>query len=222
MHTTTQFLSDNFFLVILAGLPFFLMFQIYFLVRKMSEPEKMMVSLSHQLTPYQEAALVPYRGFLEANEMHQIAHFRFGNIETVTFQQANYPRFVSILFHRQGVTMDIETYFDEDNCSCLDTSTSGSAGMFPTRPNQYQQSFPRLAPDEAWGRHLEGETYLLERFGIKWKPFTMSYEHILVKALRLRMNFVRAIPLYPARALYWYFITRRAVANKSVQQRFPG
>ena len=89
-----------------------------------------------------------------------------------TFQQKNYPRYFSFYFH-QRTTYSIETYFDDDECTCLDTATSGSIGMFPQRPRQYQQSFPNVTPDEAWRRHLEGEAYLLQRLSIQWKALTM-------------------------------------------------
>jgi hypothetical protein len=93
--------------------------------------------------------------------------------------------------------------------------------MFPQRPNQYQQSFPNVSPDEAWRRHLEAEVYLVNKFGLKWKALTMPYEQVLLNAIRLRMQFIRSIPFYPFRALYWYAVMRSRMANRSIQQQYP-
>ena len=93
--------------------------------------------------------------------------------------------------------------------------------MLPQRPRQYQQSFPNVAVDEAWRRHLDAEVYVMQRFGVRLQPLRMSYEQMLLKALRMRMEFVRSIPLYPFRALFWYFIKRGRMANRSIQQQFP-
>jgi hypothetical protein len=93
--------------------------------------------------------------------------------------------------------------------------------MFPRRPCQYQQGFPGITAEEAWRRHLEAETYLLQRFGVRRKSLAMPYEQILLKAMRLRMAFVRSIPFYPIRALYWFAVVRARMAGKSIQQQFP-
>ena len=98
---------------------------------------------------------------------------------------------------------------------------SGATGMFPARPNHYRQSFPNATLDDLCLRHLEGEEYLIKKFGLRWKPLTLPYEEMLLKGMRSQMEHVRSIPLYPARALYWYAITRKKVANRSVQQQFP-
>lgn len=218
--STLHFLLDNFYLVIIAACPFFIMGNIYLLVRKMSEPEKMLLLLPGPLTPRKVAGLGPFQGWLQMNNFRQISSYRFGSIETVTFKQEGAQRFFSVYFHNR-ITFSLETYFDDVDCTCLDTSMSGSSGMFPTRPNQYQQSFPGATLDDLCLRHLEAEEYLIKKFNLRWKPLTLPYEEILLKAIRLRMQFVRSIPLYPIRALYWYAITRKKVANRSIQQQFP-
>ena len=93
--------------------------------------------------------------------------------------------------------------------------------MFPARPNAFRQSFPGATVDEVTQRHLEAEEHLIKKFNLRWKPLTLSYEEILIKAIRLHMQHVRSIPLYAVRALYWYAVSRRKIANRSVPQQFP-
>ena len=214
-----DFLSDNFYLVILAGAPFFLIARIYFLIRKMSEPEKMLIRLN-TLPPQYQQIVDGHRDWLRGKGLEPVMTRQFGRIQTVTFQQKGTNRFFSFYFHRRA-TVGVETYFDDTECTCLDTSTSGSVGMFPSRPHQYQQSFPNASPEEAWQRHLEAEAYLVKKFGLRQRPLTLTYEEILLKAVRLRMQFVRSIPFYPVRALYWYFVSRGKAAGRSIQQQFP-
>lgn len=217
--STLKFLSDNSYIFIFAAMPFLIAGQVYLLVRRMSNPEKMLQKLTGPLGPRKESALLQFKDWLQANHFHQIDTHRFGAIETITFQQEETQRFFSIYFHTR-VTFGIETYFDDQNCTCLDTSMSGSAGMFPTRPHQYQQSFPNASLEDAWQRHLKAEEVLIQKFNLRRVPLTLPYDQLLMKAIRLRMQHVRSIPFYPFRALYWYAISRKSVANRSIEQQF--
>jgi hypothetical protein len=215
-----EIIHDNIGIIALVlGIPLFIVGQVFFLVRKMSEPEQMYQSLSG-LDPSQEAMLAQYQPWLASMGLYPIGYHQFGAIRTATFQQTDTQRFFSFYFH-QRLTYSIETYFDDTNCSCIDTSNSGSIGMFPQRPGQYQQSFPGVAADVLWQRHLEGEQYVQQRMGVQYANLSLPYDQILMKAMRLRMAYVRSIPLYPFRALYWYFVVRKQMANRSVQQQFP-
>lgn len=124
----------------------------------------------------------------------------------------------SIYFHK-AVTYNLESRFDD--LTCLDTATSGSTGMFPPRPGNYKQSFPHASAEEAWQRHLEGEAYLMHKFGIAWKPLIKSYEETLLHTMRLHMKHVRSIPFWPFRSLYRYTVSRQKLANRSIQQLYP-
>jgi hypothetical protein len=215
-------LLDNLsFIVLLLVILLLVPAQVYILARKMSEPEKMLVPLPEGLPPEHQQIMAAYHDWLFAKNFEIVFVRRFGSIVTVTFKEKNAPRFVSIMFHQGRVTFAGETYFDDTDCTCLDTGTSGSTGLFPARPHQYKQSFPDATLDVAWQRHLGAEAYLVRRFGLRYQPLTLPYEEILLKAMRLQMQHVRSIPFYPFLALYWYFVSRSKAANRSIQQQFP-
>lgn len=216
----SQFIANNSYLALLAAVPLVIAGQTWWQVRRMSEPKNMFELLPRSWDSGTEQMLSPYQGWLAANDFIHVATFRFGAVLSVTYQQRNTQRFFSFYFHQRR-TFSVETVFDDDACCCLETSTSGSVGMFPQRPHQYQQSFPNAAPEEAWKRHLEAEAYLMERFGLKFRPLTMPFEQMVLKDLRLRMNFVRSIPFYPFLALYWFAVSRFRMRNRSIQQQFP-
>jgi hypothetical protein len=102
----------------------------------------------------------------------------------------------------------------------LDTSNSGSSGLFP-RPGAYAQDFPNLSVQELWAHHLEAEAHLTQKFGFKWTPDGRPYQDIVMDAMRVRMKHNRSQSLWPFRVLYRYFVTRRRISNRSVVEQFP-
>ncbi|HSY19974.1 MAG TPA: hypothetical protein VK815_16640 [Candidatus Acidoferrales bacterium] len=198
-------------------MPSLIVVQVYFLVRKMSEPEKMLKPIEGGLSANRERFVESQKTWLDSNELQRLTSFQFGAIQSVVFQQKGAQRFFIFHFHQKN-TFEIESRFSED--SHLETSNSGSSGMFPARPKVYKQSFPGMTPEQLWQRHLEGEAYAMGKFSIAWHPLNQPYEQILINSLRMTMNYVRSIPFYPFRALYWYFVTRNLVNNRTIQQQF--
>ena len=213
-----QIMSGHFYLVMIAAVPFIIAGQVYLLVHKMSEPENMFRSLPGGLDPNKQQILSGYRSWLGSNNFYSVATFQFGIIQVAAFQQKDTQRFFFFNFHKR-LTFCADTYFSDD--ISLETSTSGDAGMFPHRPDKYVQSIPNIMPDEVWRRHLEAEAYLLKKFKIVEKSLSMPYEQLLLYNIRLNMQYVRSIPFYPFRALYWYAVMRGRMANRSIQQQYP-
>ncbi|MDB6111061.1 MAG: hypothetical protein JWR69_2811 [Pedosphaera sp.] len=201
----------------LALVPVFVMAQIYMLVRKMSEPEKMIKALAG-LSAEKQALLVQHKNWLAANNFQYQSIFQFGSIQVAVFQQANTQRFCNFNFH-QKLSYDMTSHFDDERS--LNTGTSNGIGMFPAIPGSYKQGFPNASIEEAWQHHLQAEEYLMRKFGIVWKPLTMPYQQSILEGIRRQMSYVRSIPLWPARTLYWFAVTRKRMANRSVQQQYP-
>ncbi len=205
-------------LLFLAAIPLVVAVQVYFLVLKMSEPEKMMRPLAEGLTPNEQQVLADHREWLAYCKFEYLTSFQFSSIRVAVFQQQGAQRFLSFYFH-QKLSYCFETYFDD--LTCLDTGTSGSTGMFPARPGNYKQSFPNVRADEAWQRHLEAEDYLRTKFGFQFRPLSQPYEQTLLHVMRLHMRHVRSLFLWPFRALYWYAFKRGKMANKPIQELYP-
>ena len=200
----------------IAAVPVFLVGQIYLLGRKMSAPEKMMRPITGGLNPNQEQTLSQYKDWLASVNLEFRNCHQFGSIQSAVFQQRNKPRFFSFRFHKK-LTFNAESYLED--LTVLDTSTSGSLGLFP-RPGAFAQDFPNFSPQEVWQPHLEGETYLTKKFGFVWIPLKQPYEQILLEAMRLRMKCNRSQTFWPFRVLYRYFVTRHSVKNRTIKQQF--
>jgi hypothetical protein len=207
-------------LIFLAAFPTLLVGQIYALGVKMSKPEKMMQPFPdglNALNPAQRQTIEAHQEWLNSENLQFRACFRFGAITVATYQQANQPRFFSFMFH-QRTTFSAETYWE--HLTLLDTSSSGSLGLFP-RPGSYAQSFPGVSAEETWGRHLEGEAYLAQKFNFPAAHITRPYVELVVSAMRMRMQHNRSQSFWPFRVLYRYFVTRNQIANRTVMQQFP-
>jgi hypothetical protein len=194
-----------------------LVFNIYNLGRRMNQPEKMIKPIEGGLSQFEQQSLANYSEWMAANGMEYCASFLFGKIRAVVFQQKGRPRFVTFMFH-QRLTYSIESYLED--LTILDTSTSGSVGLFP-RPGAYAQSFPGIALPEAWDRHVQGEEYLAAKLGFAFVPLSRPYLQILEDAIRLRMNYNRSQLFWPFRVLFRFFVTRHLLKNKTIAQQFP-
>jgi hypothetical protein len=204
--------------IFIAASPLILIGSIYFMVLKVSEPEKLMGPIAGGLSADRQEVVLQHKEWLAVQGYQYLTSFQFSTIQVIVFQQANAPRFFSLNFAK-SMSYDLVTQFDDKNG--LTTGTSGAIGMFPVTPGSYKQSFPNAAADIALQRHLEAETYIINKAGIVCQPITKPYEEIVVDGIRAQMKHVRSIALWPVRAVGWYFVNRKKMANLSVQQQFP-
>jgi hypothetical protein len=205
-------------LLLIVAIPLIVVVQVYLMVLKMSAPENMMSPLAGGLTAYEEQIVASHREWLAYCNLQYLTSFKFGAIRVVVFQQQGTQRFFCFNFH-QKLTYAIESRFDD--ISFFETGTSSTMGMFPARPNTYRQCYPDARADIAWQHHLEAEDYLMKKFGIVWRPLSQPYEQTLINSLRMWMKYIRSLPLWPFRALYWYAFKRGKIANKSAQMLYP-
>jgi hypothetical protein len=204
--------------LLILVMPTILVVQIYFRVRKMSEPEKMMKPITGGLNPEQLNQLLPYKDWLISTGLEYRTGFQFGSITAGVFQQGNQPRFLMFRFHPK-LTFSAESY--GTNHTDLDTSTHNSIGVMP-RPGAYGQSFPDISsPQEMWQLHLEGEAHLTKKFGVAWLPLNQPYDQVAMESLRIRITHTRSQLFWPFRVLYRVLVTRHRVANRTIALQFP-
>ena len=205
-------------LVFVSVMAVMLLIQIYTQVKKMSQPERMLIPNQRPLSLDRERYIAEQLQRVSGYQFERAAAFQFGAIEVVVFRQKGTQRFLSFFFH-QKISVTAESRFDET--TSLETSTTGSTGVFPARPKAYRQSFPDAPIETTWQRHLEGESWLIQKFGIGWSPLPHSYEETLMNSMRLSMQYIRSIPFYPFVVLFRFFFIRPLFNNKTIQQQFP-
>jgi hypothetical protein len=190
----------------------------YGVMTKLSNPEKLLRPISGELSPARQAIVLQHQEWLAAQGYQFLTSFQFSTIQVVVFQQTDAPRYFNLNFHK-STTYDLVTRFDDTRS--LTTATSDSIGMIPPAPGCYKQGFPRAAADLALQRHLEAETYLINKFGIVCQAVTKPYEQLLIDGMRAEVAHVKSMPLWPIRGIYWYFVNRTRMANRTIQEQFP-
>ncbi len=206
-------------LTLVLVLPLFLIFSIYMLVVKASNPESMFRALDPAaLSAERQQAVSQHSQWLAGQDFHYLTAFQFGSIQVVVFQQTNAPRYFSLNFAKT-LSYDLVTMF-ADTVS-LTTGSSDAIGALPCQPGAYKQGFPGVSADAALQRHADAENYLLQKFGIQWQQLTKPYEQLVLDGIRNQMAYVRSQFLWPVRALGWHFVKRKKMANVSIQQQFP-
>jgi hypothetical protein len=100
----------DFNLLLLALAPLLIAAQVYFLVRKMSEPEKMLKHIDGGLSAGREEFIARHMDWLNSLGMERLTSFQFGIIQSVVFQQKDTQRFLIFHFHQRN-TFEIESRF---------------------------------------------------------------------------------------------------------------
>jgi hypothetical protein len=205
-------------LFFIIAAPLFMAGATYLQVRAMSTPEKMMRPIAGGLSSEKQQIVLDHKEWLTSKNLHYITSFQFGSTQVAAFQQTATSRFFCFYFG-PSFSYDIMSIFDDTNG--LTTASNTGIGMFPFEPGTYKQGFPQLGPDLLWQRHMEAEAHLINKFGFRWQPLTKTFEQMTLDAIRRQMLHVRSIPLYPFRAIYWFTVKRKQMANRTIQQQYP-
>ena len=107
------------------------------------------------------------------------------------------------------------TEFSEERS--LDTVGSDD-DMLPSPPGHYKQTFGGLSLVDLYQRHLASMQYLRTAGNIQTRPRTLSLEDAVSLDAKRQAAYVQTLPLWPFRAVYWYYIWKRMKHNKSVEQ----
>jgi hypothetical protein len=113
------------------------------------------------------------------------------------------------------IAYDLVTIFANDigltTCSTMD------GGSLPSSPGSYKQNFSNMSFDQRWNQHIEMENYLMDMGQAQLIKEDRPFEQIFTEAIRKQMKFIRSIPFWPLRGVYWHFIRRRIWRNKSIE-----
>lgn len=154
------------------------------------------------------------RAFLEENRFSFEGTYRFQNVRFAVWTQParTLPmrRFV-LMKTATNLAHDLVTEFSERDS--LTTGMSRASFLFPRPWGSFLQSFPGKSLPELWRRHTAGETFLIQSGVVATGGASQSIEDTLSKAMPKQLSYVRSIPLWPVRALYWYFIKRFLLHN---------
>jgi hypothetical protein len=113
------------------------------------------------------------------------------------------------------IQYNLVTIFEKD--IVLTTSSTKDEGFFPCPPGSYMQNFSSKSFDQRWHQHLEMENYLMDAGQVQLIDQDINFEQYLIEVIRRQMEFIRTLPFWPFRGLYWHFIRRYIWRNKSIK-----
>ena len=133
------------------------------------------------------------------------------------WQHAEQSVYFCVYCHSLGTAFDLVTYFCDD--VTLTTGSSKDGQMLPPHPGAFMQTFPGKSPEELWDRHLLAEAFLSSQMSVTAKPEDRPFDQVFTEAAHRQVAYVRSIPLWPLRAIYWYLVRRSRLAGKSIQDQ---
>lgn len=123
----------------------------------------------------------------------------------------------------QAVTLSVRefvTMLPKDHS--LTTSSARDAFTLPFRSGSFMQTFPKLSMDQLWERHMEGIMHVVRKTGIQPIMPEVPFVEIFNGSVVGQVAYVRSLSLWPLRALYWYFVKRWVMRNRSIEDQHPG
>lgn len=116
------------------------------------------------------------------------------------------PTFLAHYLIQRQIAIDIYTLFE--NAISLTTCSSSSSHLFPKRPGSYSQSVTSTLFDAIFSGHSEALRYLVQE-GARLKSDAVDGVAQFDASIIRSLEFVRAQPLWPIRAIAWYWFRRR-------------
>ncbi len=186
-------------------------------------------------TMYRGLALTPATGathpgaFVQVHKHDEWAREQgFDWIGAFTTALAGVPWFIAAWRHQERPTyfciyvaggqiiFDFVTEFSETRA--LTTGSVRDAQFLPKPPGDYQQSFSGLTVDELLAQHTKAERFLTAEGGIEMRPMQRSFEECLQAAAIRQTGYVQGLSLWPLRAPVWYWLRKRLLHNKSIEE----
>jgi len=189
----------------------------YIQVRSISNPRiKPFVAKKGRHDQRIEATLAA-REWAQQNEFIFVGYYLFQtNVFIAAWQRQDRPTFFCYYLVQHKTLSDMVTIFDDE--IGLTTGSRADTHFFPRSDNMYMQSFSRLGFDGFWDRHVATENYLIDH-GADLVEQELDFETCIVQAVRQQMQFVRKIPLWPLRGLWWFLVRRFRWHNLTIRQQ---
>jgi hypothetical protein len=203
--------------LVLGGLVLLVAVASYISVVQMSRAACEPLDIATVTPPEVVAVTNTFGPWLNANGFTPQGAYRFMSIHLLSWRQESTWRYVAI-YYKPSVRYDIVTVFNEEQN--LTSCSHGDAFVFPRPEGSYLQSKPGETLDALMAYHLEGEEFLVEHFKITKSGLQRPFLEYLNVGLKEQVALIRSIPFWPFRAVYWYFVRRKMMANRSVRQQY--
>lgn len=176
-----------------------------------------------KLHPSESAVTEAENEWAKSNGFEYVGSYRMragvANAEIWAWRRTDRPTFLCKYMVRAGnaskTSYDLMTEF-ADEVSITTCNTKDGSSM-PLVPGAYMQSFSPIDFDGRWQKHIEAENYLMDYGGARLEMNDTPFEQAFIDAIRRQTDYIRTLPLWPVRGMYWFFIRKHLLHNKSLQ-----
>jgi hypothetical protein len=190
-------------------------FSVFYSVRRMLDSPG--IQAAPEIAPSICEAVPPQvAGFLQSQGFEFSGSYRFHSVKIGVWEQRGGPRSREFWFTRTiaGTSYEFSTEFSDE--VSLTTTKSGAAFVFPRPFGSFMQSFPSASITELWDAHVRGGEYLISDCSIRTGPSRLSREERQRRGAIEQLNYIRSLPLWPLRGIYWYLIKRFLMHNRPI------
>ena len=192
---------------------------IYLSVRAMSDPDLALEPVDRDDHEHPFAAFDDYHDWAAEQGFKWIGAYVLRGVTDIYVGAWRHPTqslYFCVYMAQGNMFTDLVTIFDDEHglttCSSADTLT------LPQPPGAYRQVFTDLTIDEQYQRHLEAEVLLTERLRMQPQPISEPFERVVIDAIHRQMAYVKSLPGWPIRGVWWY-LTRLRKINRSVEDQ---
>lgn len=204
-------------LLVPIGIVASLMIVVYFGVQKMSKPERHLLRNDELAPEVGERIDAANRKWIMANDYDYLAAYQFLEARFCVWQKRGTAHFLIVYAFTGKTSYDMVTNLQDDKS--LTSTINGDVGMFPLVPGEYKESIEPCTLSELFDAHQKSLSILLSQRGINRSDNVPDFEASLLSAMRKQMEYVKSMPFWPLRGIYWFFVVRKRMKHKNIEDQ---
>lgn len=141
-----------------------------------------------------------------------------GTTRITAWSQPDKHRFFCVYSIEGKTTWDFVTEFEGD--VSLTTGSTKDGQLMPDAPRSFTQVFEGTPVHGLWSEHVKSEEFLMKASGLRQRSRPISFEDSFIGGTKAQVAYIRSLPFWPLLGVYWYFVRRHKLKNRSVEQQF--
>jgi hypothetical protein len=183
----------------------------------MAKPERLLRQDDASAKPIADSLSPRFKSWIEANDFVFLGAYRFTQIRFAAWRKRGGATDLIVYATPFKFACDLVTRL-QDNMT-LTTTVGGETGMFPQTPGDYKESVLVTNPDDLDAAHSKSLSILAKMRGVRVCDIPPSFEDALLRNARDKMTYVKSLPFWPVRGVYWYFVKRQQMRNKTIEEQ---
>lgn len=199
----------------ILAIPALISFAIYQQVQILSEPEKLFLPDEDERV---KKNLDDKKSlWIEEHNWQYIKSYRLQQIHFSAWRLNRQNTFLLISFIADKQVIDFVTVFNDHQTHT--TTNSIDAFLFPAKPDCCREGIRSHKLEELYQLHQHSASLVQSHLNIRTSHVELEFLPTLCQNMRQQMQYIKSLPLYPLRALYWFFIQRKKLFGETIEQQ---